>query len=223
MTKLDVYNTKGEKVEQITLPKKIFAAKVNEPLMAQAVRVYLSNQRMNLAKSKRRGEMISKTTAKVWRQKGTGRARHGSKRAPIFVGGGKAHGPTGKQNYKLKISKKMKKAALFSALTIKRQEKAIWIIDSLDKLEGKTKKGVKMLEAVLKKKSNDKVLVGLVYKKIQNVKLALKNLKNVKVLFINNLNTYEVLKTQQLVLVKESIDVLKTGILKEKNKKEQKN
>ena len=116
MPSLDVYSTSGKKTSTTSVKKKFFEAKINSSLMAQAIRVYLSNQRQAPAKTKSRGE-VKVTKKKVWRQKGTGRARHGSRNAPIFVGGGKAHGPSGTQNYKLKMSKKMKKASLFSALS----------------------------------------------------------------------------------------------------------
>src|SRR3989344_1755133 len=88
----DVYNTAGKNVSKVNLPKTNFGAKINDGLMAQAVRVYLANQRMGTASTKTRSE-VKGSTRKIWRQKGTGRARHGSKKAPIFVGGGVAFGP----------------------------------------------------------------------------------------------------------------------------------
>jgi len=139
MPKVDVYNLSGIKSGQMELPKNIFAVKINESLMAQAVRVYLSNQRKSRTKTKSRGEIVL-TKAKWFRQKGTGRARHGARSAPIFVGGGVAHGPTGEQNYHLKMSKKMKKQALFSALTSKFKANEVMVIKDLAKIEPKTKK-----------------------------------------------------------------------------------
>ena len=108
-----MYDNKGAKSGTFALPKEIFGAKVNDDLMAQAVRVYLANQRQGNAHTKSRGE-INLTTGKWYRQKGTGRARHGAKSAPIFVGGGVAHGPR-KKDYTLSLSKNMKKAAVKSA------------------------------------------------------------------------------------------------------------
>ena len=107
MPSLDVYSTSGKKTSSVQVKAKFFNAKVNQALMTQAVRVYLSNQRQTPAQTKSRSQ-VKVTKSKIWRQKGTGRARHGSKNAPIFVGGAKAHGPTGEQNFKLKMSKKMK-------------------------------------------------------------------------------------------------------------------
>jgi LSU ribosomal protein L4P len=139
MPKTDLLDINGKKVGTINLPPEIFAAEVNPPLMAQAVRVYLANQRKAHPKTKTRAE-VNRTKAKWYRQKGTGRARHGSRAAPIFVGGGVAHGPTGEQNYQLKMPKKMKKAALFSALTSKFKEKEILVVKGLEKIEPKPKK-----------------------------------------------------------------------------------
>src|SRR3989338_11153263 len=100
MLTAQVFQPEGGKSGTINLPEQLFAAKVNPQLMAQAVRVFLSNQRKAHAKSKTRGEII-RTTRKWYRQKGTGRARHGAQSAPLFVGGAKAHGPRGHQNYQL--------------------------------------------------------------------------------------------------------------------------
>src|SRR3989339_577646 len=97
--KVPVYNLSGEQLDDLTLPVKVFALPANDKLVALAVRVYLANQRRSYAKTKGRGE-VAGTTKKMWSQKGTGRARHGSAKAPIFVGGGVAHGPIGKENHK---------------------------------------------------------------------------------------------------------------------------
>ena len=133
----DVYNTQGKVVSKIGLPKEVFGAKVNNSLMAQAVRVYLANQRMGTASTKNRGE-ITGSTKKIWRQKGTGRARHGSRKAPIFVGGGVAFGPR-TRDYSLKIPKKMKKAALFSALSFRQNNREIKVVTGLENISPKTK------------------------------------------------------------------------------------
>jgi len=119
--KLDVLSTSAKKLATISVSAKIFNAKINPSLMNQAVRVYLSNQRLASARTKDRND-INVTHAKVWRQKGTGRARHGSRNAPVFVGGSKTHGPSGFQNFYLKLPQKMKQLSLFSALTAKLKE-----------------------------------------------------------------------------------------------------
>src|SRR3989337_4392523 len=102
---IDIVNSQNKKVDTMTLPKEIFGLPDNPNLMAQAIRVYLANQHQGSKKTLTRGE-VNRTTAKVWKQKGTGRARHGSRKAPIFVGGGIAHGPRGVTAASLKLTKK---------------------------------------------------------------------------------------------------------------------
>ncbi len=206
MPKADLYTITGRKSGRINLPKEIFAAPVNEQLMAQAVRVYLANQRKAKAKTKTRAE-IRGSRRKIWRQKGTGRARHGDRYAPIFVGGGRAHGPTGKENYKLKMSKAMKKKALFSALTSKLKEKEVVAIKGLAKIEPKTKEMAKTM-AGLPLKEKKKVLLVLP-SVLENVIRAGRNLARVELAQANQLNTYQVLSHDQLVLMEESIEKLK--------------
>ena len=116
MFKVDLYNIKGEKEGKVTLPKEIFETKINKPLLSQAVRVYLANQRDARARAKTRAQ-VKGSNRKIYRQKGTGGARHGDNKAPIFVGGGKAHPPKG-INRRLSLPKKMKQLALKSALSI---------------------------------------------------------------------------------------------------------
>ena len=204
MPKVDVYTLSGTKSGQMELPKEIFAAKINEPLMAQAVRVYLSNQRKAQAKVKSRGE-IAKTTAKWFRQKGTGRARHGARSAPIFVGGGVAHGPTGEQNYQLKMPKKMKKQALFSALTSKFKTNEVLVIKDLAKIEPKTKK----MKTILEKLAKDNKATIILSEKLENVARAARNLKGLNLSQANQLNPYEVLNGGQLIFMKEAVEKLK--------------
>lgn len=215
MARIDVYNTKGKKTGKVSLPKEIFAVEVNQSLMAQAVRVYLANQRRAQAKKKRRGE-IKGSTRKIHRQKGTGRARHGDRYAPIFVGGGIAHGPTGKENFKLKMPKKMRRRALFSALTNRLKEKAIIIIDGLVKIDPKTKEMIKIMEnlkmAVKNGKLKEKVSLVL-DKPTENVSRAARNIVGLKLTQASLLNTYVVLNAGKLIVTKESIKKLKETFL----------
>lgn len=218
MVKVAVYNTSGKKIGQTELPRPLFSGKVNPDLMAQAVRVFLSNQRTSLAHAKGRSELTSRSTAKIWRQKGTGRARHGSRRSPIFVGGGKAHGPTGQERYTLKLSKKMKRAAFVSSLSAKLKENEIWIINDLSKIGRKTRAGLDVLEAVLKDKVKTKI--GLIIsKKNKDVALSFRNLKRLKIYSPQELNAYEVLKTDNLVFTKESLGELGEYFTAEKKAK----
>jgi len=212
MPKTDLLDINGKKVGTINLPPEIFAAEVNPPLMAQAVRVYLANQRKAHPKTKTRAE-VNRTKAKWYRQKGTGRARHGSRAAPIFVGGGVAHGPTGEQNYQLKMPKKMKKAALFSALTSKFKEKEILIVKGLEKIEPKTKKMAEVLKKIQILNSKFQILLVLP-KLLENVVLAGRNLENLEIAQATDLNTYQVLASDKLIFLPESIDKLKEVFLK---------
>jgi len=219
MPKTDLLDINGKKVGTINLPPEIFAAEVNSQLMAQAVRVYLANQRKAHLKTKTRAE-INRTKAKWYRQKGTGRARHGSRAAPIFVGGGVAHGPTGEQNYQLKMPKKMRKAALFSALTSKLKEKEILVVKGLEKIEPKTKKMAETLEKFqipnsLPYRQAGKFQILLILPKLfKNIVLAGRNLKNLEITQANDLNTYQVLASDRLIFLPKSIDKLKEVFLK---------
>jgi len=233
MPRVNIFTIAGKKSEQITLPSKIFAAKVNNQLMAQAVRVYLSNQRKAGAKAKTRAE-VSGSGRKIWRQKGTGRARHGDQYAPIFVGGGVAHGPTGSENYQLKMSKRMRQQALFSALTSKFKDGEIIVVKGLAKIEPKTKEMMMVLEKLTRNwpcvakgyaggakletsRASPKAMPAarnwkltlVLPELIENVIRAARNIEGVKLVQANTLNTYDVLNGGKLIFMKESMDKLK--------------
>lgn len=222
MPKVDLLTITGRKSGKIDLPKEIFAAKINEQLMTQAVRVYLANQRKAKAKVKTRGE-VRGSRRKIWRQKGTGRARHGDRYAPIFVGGGRAHGPTGEEKYQLKMSKKMRRQALFSALTSKFKEGEILVVKGLEKVKPKTKEMVGVLARVTNRKlatakaqkeaKTQKILLVLP-EVVENVMRAARNIKEVSLAQVSLLNTYQVLNGGKLILMKESVDKLKETFLK---------
>lgn len=207
-----MFDVKGAKNGTMSLPEEIFGAKINKPLMAQAVRVYLANQRQGNASTKSRGE-VDGSSKKIYRQKGTGGARHGSKRAPIFVKGGVAHGPKPK-DYSLNLPKKMKKAALFSALTLKLKDGEIKVLSGLTKIEPKTKimsSLVKKISDDQKKKQKVLLITSAAPKDLENVYRAGRNISNVEILNAKLLNTYEVLKYKNLFFMKESIEILGTG------------
>lgn len=211
MPTVDVYSISGKKLSKISLPKDIFAVEINKKLIAQAVKVYLSNQRQANAKTKTRSE-VNFSTRKIWKQKGTGRARHGAKSAPIFVKGGRAHGPTGEQNYKLKLSQTMKQKALISALTQKLKNNQLIVIKGLEKIKGKTKE----MEVIMSKVNppaggpKSKVKITIILPKVwENVIRAGRNIPYLNFLQIKQLNTYEVLNGGILVFTKESIEALK--------------
>lgn len=202
----------------MTLPKEIFAAKVNPRLMAQAVRVYLANQRQAQPKAKTRAE-VKRTKAKWYRQKGTGQARHGARSVNLFVGGGVAHGPTGSQNYTLRMSRKMKQAALFSALTSKYQAKEILVVKGLEKATPKTKFMAQVLLdlKLREKKSPTAKRVLLVLPEIMtDLMRASRNIADLNLAQANLLNTYRVLNGGILIFLPESIAKLKETFLGKK-------
>lgn len=208
-----VYNIKGKVAGHIQLPSEIFGAKINDSLMSQAVRVYLANQRQGTAKTKDRGE-INATTKKIWQQKGTGRARHGSKRAPIFVGGGVVFGPR-PRDFSLNLSKKMKTLALFSALSSKLKDQELKIIKGLETITPKTK----IMSGILKSLGidNDKRVL-LVMPKVgtasQGVYRASRNIEGVEILSANTLNAYRVLDNKLILLMKDAVNVIKNTFIK---------
>jgi large subunit ribosomal protein L4 len=204
-----VYDMTGKASGRINLPYEIFGAKVNPALMAQAVRVYLTSQRTGTASVKTRSN-VSGTTKKMYRQKGTGRARHGAAKAPIFVGGGVAHGPKVKE-FNLSLPKKMKKAALFSALTSFLNDKKIVVLDA-QKATGKTRD---MANALGKLDILGKKVMFVINKDSNMAGRSAKNIKGTKVIRAENLNTYEVLNNNAVVVLRESIDTIKNTFLRE--------
>jgi len=203
MVSANLIDFQKEKKEKISLPATIFGVKPNLKLIAQAVRVYLANQRKSFAKTKTRGE-VKRTKAKIYRQKGTGRARHGSRSAPIFVGGGRAHGPRGEQNYKLLLPKKMRMKALISALSAKTKEGKIVIVDGIEKFK-KTKEAASALEKFFPKEKNFLLVIS---KKNDSLIQAFGNLPSLEISYVDSLNIYRILKANKILLAKEVIKSL---------------
>ena len=202
---VDIYNNQGEKQEKkAKLPAEFFGQKANDALLAQAVRVYLANQRRAFPEAKTRAE-VDGSGRKIYSQKGTGRARHGDRQAPIFVGGGKAHGPKGIK-VRLSLPKKMKKTALTAALSEKANEGAIKIVVDLEKMTPKTKKA----EELLKKIDLAAQKIGLVVTREEKEKIgrAFRNLAGVKVILPDMLNPYLVLEKEALIFTPQSLAVL---------------
>ncbi|MDP3726813.1 MAG: 50S ribosomal protein L4 [bacterium] len=208
---VDVYDIKGKIIDQIALPKEIFGAKINNQLMAQAVRVYLANQRRGTVSTKTRGE-VKGSTRKIWKQKGTGRARHGSIRAPIFVGGGVVFGPK-PRDYSLKLPKKMRRASLFSALSQKLKGEEIKVVKGLEKISPKTKAMVSIIQN-LGLNAKKKILLVLPQKP-ENIKRAAGNIEGVDISLVNQLNTYEVLRNKTLLFTREAIEEMPQKVKEE--------
>lgn len=212
MTKLNSYTISGTKTST-DLPK-AFQEKINLNLLAQAARVYQDRSHPGLSKVKTRGE-VNLTTAKVWRQKGTGRARHGARSAPIFVGGGVAHGPKGVKRT-LKMSRKMAKKSLAVALSLKAKNGEIVAISNLSKIK-KTKEAQKLINKIIAKenfKNTNRVSIVIKTENIQEGK-AFRNLDKIQILSFENLDAMQVLSGGLLVFERELLDIFgKRGTLK---------
>lgn len=197
-----VYSLAGRAAGTMTLPKEIFGREVNKTLLAQALRVYLTNQKTLPGSTKTRGE-VRGSTAKIYRQKGTGRARHGAIRAPIFVGGGIVFGPTPRK-IRLDLPKKMKKAALHDALSVKMGDRKVLGISGLEKATGKTKE----FASLMKKLSVKNGLV-ITAEKQDNAVRGVRNIPGMDVLPVSLINAYEVLRHQILLISKEAAEKFK--------------
>ncbi len=202
---VDLYDLSGKVTGKVTLPAVIFAAKENKPLVAQAVRVYLANQRKGTVSTKSRGE-VQGSTRKIYRQKGTGRARHGSNRAPIFVHGGVAFGPK-PRDYSLKLPQKMKRVALFSALSAKVKDGEIKVISGLASIEPKTKVMAQLMKQLSSDAKKRNVLL-ITEKDTENISRAAKNLEGISYTAASRLNVYDVLTSKMLILMQESVAML---------------
>lgn len=190
-------------------------AETSERLISQAAMKFLSNQRKAQAKAKTRAE-VTGSGAKIWRQKGTGRARHGDRQAPIFVGGGKSHGPTGTQNYHLNLPQKMNKKAIFGVLSQKIKEKNIFLLDNL--AFKKTKEALSFLNKT-KEELSVKGKVLLLCGHNEGIKKAFRNLSEVEILDTENINVYRLLKRKTIFLTLQALSELEKRQKGENDKK----
>ncbi len=199
----DVYSIAGKKEGVVSLSKEIFGTKVNKKLLSQALHVYFVNRSTHAGSAKTRAE-VRGGGAKPWRQKGTGRARAGSRRSPLWVGGGKALGPK-HRNVQLALPKKMKRAALLSALSTKANAQEIKIIANLEKIEPRTKIIANLLKKLELKGSSLIILSANSKNSDRNVKLAVRNIQNAKISSANNLNAFEMIKNQNIFFSREAL------------------
>ena len=208
--KAKLYDLTAANIGEVTLDSKVFGVEVNDKLIALAVRSYLANQRSAFAKTKTRSE-IRGTTKKMYAQKGTGRARHSTAKAPQFVGGGVSHGPVGNQNYEIKLTKKQKTIALKSVLSKFAGNKAILVIDKLNDIEPKTKIAWKLVDGL--EKENELLAkskkVGIITSGSQsNIKRAFGNIPGLNLMKAANLNTYSLSNQNFLVFTSEALESL---------------
>ena len=199
MPKIDVYDIKGKKVSDVELSKEVFGIEPNEAIVHSVLVNYLANQRQGTQSTKTRAE-VRGGGKKPWRQKGTGRARQGSIRAPQWVKGGIALGPK-PRSYKYTVNKKEKRLAIKSILSSKVLEKELTVVDKLELKEVKTKTMVKVLSDL---KLEGKTLI-VVADKNENVLMSARNIKGVKTILLNNINVYDLLKYNNLVLPLDTV------------------
>ena len=202
MPKVDVYNVEGKKVKELELNENVFGIEPNENIVHSAVVNYLANQRQGTQNTKTRAE-VSGGGRKPWRQKGTGRARQGSIRAPQWIKGGIALGPR-PRSYVYKINKKERRLAIRSVLSSKVLEKELTVLDKIELKEIKTKSMVKALSAL---KLEGKTLIVLPENNT-NVVMSARNIEGVKTISANNINVFDLLKYNNLVLPVDTVKKL---------------
>lgn len=200
---LALRNMAGETVGQVDVPDSIFAAPIHTAAMHQALVRQLANARLGTHDTKDRGE-VNRTTAKWYRQKGTGRARHGSRNAPIFVGGGIAHGPH-PRSYEQRMPRKMRRLALRSALSVKAADNQIILLDDLKMEAPRTKSMVAMLQAL----GVDGSALILLAESNEAVELSARNLPDVRTLRAGYLNVRDLLGFDYLIIPLDSLEVIK--------------
>ncbi|MFZ2149887.1 MAG: 50S ribosomal protein L4 [Minisyncoccia bacterium] len=209
-----VYDQKGGDAGTIDLPAKVFSAKWRSDLVHQVVEGMRSNKRAGTADTKGRGE-VRGGGRKPWKQKGTGRARHGSTRSPIWVGGGVTHGPLAEKNYKRKITKKMRAQALFSVLSRKLKDGEIIFVDSLATKDIKTKGALEVMKSISKATgfkavgaSKKKRVLTALSGRSEKTEKSFRNLPQVEIVFLKNLNPLDVLNHQYL-LIENPVEAIK--------------
>ncbi len=204
--KLSVYNLKNEKVSDLEVSEEIFNGEVKPHLMHQVVTGQLRLRRAGSAKVKNRSE-VAGSTRKIYKQKGTGSARHGSKKAPTFSGGGTVFGPRGVIG-KYKVNKKVMRGGLISALSMLVSEGKIRVVESLELDTHKTKD----FKAVLATFDVAKGLVVSDYKETTNFYLAARNLKDMKIIKPEGLNVFDLLKYQEVIISVDAVKALETRL-----------
>ena len=202
MPKVDVYNIEGKKVSDIELADSVFGIEPNENIVHSVLKNYLANQRQGTQSTKTRAE-VSGGGKKPWRQKGTGRARQGSTRAPQWIKGGIALGPK-PRSYRYTVNKKEKRLAIKSVLSSKVLDKELTVLDKLELKEIKTKSMVNALQAL---KVEGKTLIVLP-ENDKNVVMSARNIKNVKTISANNINIFDLLKYSNLILPVDTVKKL---------------
>ncbi len=204
MARVTLYNHEGKETGQIELDASLFDVEINTALVHEAVIAHMANAREVIAHTKDRSE-VAGTGKKPWKQKGTGRARHGSRRSPIWIGGGITFGPRNERNFTMKMNKKARRKALAMVLTDKVKQGNLIAVEQLKIEDGKTKQ----LSALIKHLpiAGKKMLI-LVEPENRSVSMAAKNIPNVEILPIHALNIVDLLKKPNVLISKDGIDLL---------------
>lgn len=198
--KIDLYTQKGEKKGTVEVSDAMFKVKINKEAVTLAVLRQTANARRSTASTKSRGD-VRGGGRKPWRQKGTGRARFGSSRNPIWRGGGVAFGPTIDRNYTKDMTKKARRIALFSCLSVKAGDNDVLALDKFEAKEPKTKEFAKMLTKLSVKRS----LLVVIPEKDVNLEKSAANLPNVKTVLVNYLNPHDLLKHEKIMFLESAI------------------
>jgi len=201
--KIETFDING-KGKSIEIPEKIFSAKINEKLISHAFYSNNANTKLRIAKTKQKNEIIG-STKKIYAQKGTGGARHASKKAPIFVGGGVAHGPKGGGNYKVrKLNKKEKKLSLISIFSKKNKDKLLSVFEDFKTKISKTKE----FSEFIKKYQIENCLIVVDKNSKKNIELSARNIPNIKITMVEFLNIFDILKYKKIIFTISAIKII---------------
>ena len=203
MPQVAKFDQTGKEIDKVSLNESVFNEKINEHVVHQVVNAQLASRRSGNASTKTRGK-VRGGGRKPWRQKGTGRARHGSIRSPLWVGGGITFGPT-PRNYDKKLTKKMRRLALKSILTDKLNREEIMLVDEIKIDEPKTKAVVEILNNF---DLTDKKVVIVMPEKDENLYLSARNIPNVKTLLAGSVNAYDLLDNEMIIFVEEAVKMI---------------
>ncbi len=213
--KINLYNQKGEKVGKTDLPDEIFNVEINSDLLHQVIVSQMANKRQSSAHTKDRGD-VSGGGKKPWRQKGTGRARHGSRRSPIWVGGGVTFGPKSEKNYKKTIPQKMKRKALFMALSSKVNDDELILIDDLGMKEPQARIAQSILE---KLPLSDKSGLVVLSEPDKNIVLSFRNIPKTESIQAKDLTALNIRSFKKLIMTPDSVVKIKETFLKDNSSK----
>lgn len=204
---LPLYNQNAENIGTVELSDRVFGVAANNDLLHQIVTAQQANQRQVVAHAKGRGE-VRGGGKKPWRQKGTGRARHGSIRSPIWIGGGKAHGPSKEKNFKKALNKKMVQKALKVALSAKARDQHLIVLDQFEAASGKTKEVAATMKKFAPVFGKQGSVLVIMPEHSLNLYKAARNLPNVDTIEARNLNPLSVLSSKYLVMPKASLETI---------------